>query len=168
MTEAPCRSFVARVAIVSAIAIGACSNDSGTPVADGQPVRELATNELEAGRQLVAAAVDQLTAEHPELAGAAVSDLSPIYEEGDSAPSGVSVRLDLPRAINTTMDLVRTDVTGSGGRTQVALPSRISNLRGLVLDLSLDTGMVWSLYPAPYPTDVDRPDRATRVDLLAD
>lgn len=136
------------------------------PVGSGADALDLSTAELERGRQLADRAIKDLIGKHPELAGAALNEPTPVYDENVAAPVGVSVRLDLPKPVNITMDLVRTIVDDSGKLVAQAQPSEITNLRGLVMDMSLESGEVEALYPAPYADDVNRPDEATQVHVI--
>lgn len=136
------------------------------PGGSGFDVAALSADQAGTGKKLAESAVADLTKRYPELAGIVMSEPTPVYDENLSDPTGVSVRLDLPKAVDVTMDLVRTIIDDSGELVAQAQPSEITNLRGLVMDLSLESGQIEALYPAPYAGDVNRSDEATQVRVL--
>jgi len=137
-----------------------------TPIEHDVKVEDLSDRDTRAGEKAVNEAVTKLEADYPVLGELRVGQVSPVYREDEPTPSGVSVEITLASVRDVTMDLVRTLVGDDGARTQQAQPSRIQNLRGLILNVSLEDGRVIALYPAAFPQDVDDPERETVVNVI--
>lgn len=126
----------------------------------------LSSAQDEAADVLIRRAIAQLVRVTPELAGLSVKRTMPSFSPDAKTPDGVYAELLLPERRNVAkMQLVRTRSV-AGKPVPESVDVSITNLRGLILAISLATGQVQQVGPLPTLEEAADPASATRVAFL--
>lgn len=141
------------------LAPGCVDRGPSSPAATTVSTASTVSREVE--DRLIARAVEDLVARHPELRGLSVDEVGPVFVDASLVQVGVAAELRLPDPLeDVSIELVHGELDAAGEIVGVPERARIRHLRGLELQVAIASGRVISLVPSASPE--------TQVEYLAD